>query len=61
MGIIGGEMKCFHTFGIDIAKASLYVKTDVKGRRPGERKGLDTPVVRAENYECYMSGILAYQ
>ena len=51
----GGEMKCFYTFGMGIAKANLYVKTDVKGRRLGERKGLETLVVRAENYECYMS------
>ena len=36
------------------AKATLYVKTDVKGRRLGERKGLDTLVVHAENYECYI-------
>ena len=35
-------------------KANLYVKTDVKGRRLGERKGLDTLVVHAENYECYI-------
>ena len=37
------------------AKATLYVETDVKGRRLGERKGLDTLVVRAENDECYIS------
>lgn len=37
-----------------MAKANLYVKTDVKGRRLGERKGLDTLVVHAENYECYI-------
>ena len=36
------------------AKANLYVITDVEGRRLGERIGLDTLVVQAENYECYM-------
>lgn len=35
------------------AKANLYVKTDVEGRRLGSRIGLDTLVVQAENYECY--------
>ena len=40
--------------GCVTAKATLYVKTDVKGRRLGERIGLDTLVVQAENYECYM-------
>ena len=39
--------------GCVTAKATLYVKTDVKGRRLGERIGLDTLVVQAENYECY--------
>lgn len=34
-------------------KTTLYVKTDVKGRRLGEQIGLDTLVVQAENYECY--------
>ena len=36
------------------AKVTLYVKTDVKGRRLGEQIGLDTLVVQAENYECYI-------
>ena len=35
------------------AKASFYVKTDVEGRRLGERIGLDTLVVQAENNECH--------
>jgi len=34
-------------------KATFYLKTDVEGRRLGEREGLDTPVVQAENYECH--------
>ena len=38
------------------AKANLYVITDVEGRRLGERIGLDTLVVQAENYECYILG-----
>jgi len=36
------------------AKANLYVITDVEGRRLGERIGLDTLVVQADNYECYI-------
>ena len=36
------------------AKANLYLQTDVEGRRLGEQIGLDTLVVQAENYECYM-------
>ena len=36
------------------AKAALYVQTDVERRRLGEQTGLDTLVVQAENYECYM-------
>ena len=35
------------------AKAIFYVKTDVEGRRLGEREGLDTLIVQAENYECH--------
>jgi hypothetical protein len=35
------------------AKATLYIETDVEGRRLGEQIGLDTLVVQAENYECY--------
>ena len=35
------------------AKANLYVITDVEGRRLGERIGLDTLVVQADNDECH--------
>lgn len=36
-----------------MAKATLYVKTDVEGRRLGQQTGLDTLVVQAENDECH--------
>ena len=36
------------------AKTTLYVQTDVEGRRLGEQIGLDTLVVQAENDECYI-------
>jgi len=36
-----------------MAKANLYVKTDVEGRRLGKWKGLDTPVALADNDECH--------
>ena len=42
-------------------KATFPVKTDVEGRRPGSRRGLETLLVQAENYECYrldISGVL---
>ena len=35
--------------------------TDVEGRRLGERIGLDTLVVQAENYECYRLKYLVYK
>jgi len=37
------------------AKAALYVKTDVEGRRHREQTGLDTQVVFAVNDECHRS------
>ena len=36
-----------------MVKTILYVITDVKGRRHGDRIGLDTLVVHAENDECH--------
>ena len=39
--------------GTRAAKAIFYVKTDVEGRSPGEREGLDTLVVQGVNYECH--------
>jgi len=38
------------------AQAIFYVKTDVEGRRHGSRTGLVTPVVFADNDECYGLG-----
>lgn len=40
--------------GLATAKASFYVITDVDIRRLGERKGLDTLIVQADNDECYI-------
>ncbi len=39
--------------GLIRAKAVFYVITDVKGRRHRSRTGFETPVVFAENAECY--------
>jgi len=36
------------------AKATFYVKTDVKGRRLGKWIGLDTLVMWADNDECHI-------
>ena len=38
------------------AKATSYVKTDVKRRRHRELTGLDTLVVFADNDECHRLG-----
>jgi len=39
--------------GLVTAKAILYVKTDVEGRRLGSQTGLGTLVVLADNDECH--------
>ena len=35
-----------------MAKAIIWVYTDIKKRKLGQRTGLDTPVVLAVNDEC---------
>jgi len=47
-------MKFFDTGRTDYGEDEPLCKTDVEGRRLGERIGLDTLVVQAENNECYM-------
>ena len=37
--------------GTPVAKAAHWVSTDAEARKPGERTGLDTPVVLAVNVE----------
>ncbi len=44
--------------GTPVAKATHWVSTDAEARKPGERTGLDTPVVLAVNDE-YSSGATA--
>ena len=39
-----------------MAKASCWVMTDAEVRKPGERTGLDTPVVLAVNDEYLVLG-----
>ena len=39
-----------------MAKATHWVSTDAEARKPGERTGLDTPVVLAVNDECWTGG-----
>ena len=41
-----------------MAKAPLWAGTDAEARKPGERTGLDTPVVLALNDECLVSGVI---
>ena len=40
--------------GLTTAKATLYVKTDVEGRRLDKRTGLVTLVLWADNDECHI-------
>ena len=37
--------------GTPVAKAAHWISTDAEARKPGERTGLDTPVVLAVNAE----------
>ena len=39
-----------------MAKAALWSATDAEARKPGERTGLDTPVVLAVNDGYYVEG-----
>ncbi len=39
-----------------MAKATLWSVTDAEARKPGERTGLDTPVVLALNDEHWVVG-----
>ncbi len=40
-----------------MAKARYWTETDTQGRKLGERKGLDTPVVLAVNDEYLVWGV----
>ncbi len=40
-----------------MAKAALWTDTDAESRKPGERTGLDTPVVLAVNDEHLVWGV----
>ncbi len=42
--------------GTPVAKATHWVSTDAEARKPGERRGLDTPVVLAVNDEHWWGG-----
>ncbi len=44
--------------GLVKAKAVSYVKTDVEGRRHRSQTGFGTPVVFADNDECYRLDII---
>ena len=41
-----------------MAKAPFWTNTDAEARKPGERTGLDTPVVLAVNDEHWVWGVL---
>ena len=41
-----------------MAKAAAWTEIDAEARKPGERTGLDTPVVLALNDECLVSGVI---
>jgi hypothetical protein len=40
-----------------VAKAAFWTDTDAEARKPGERTGLDTPVVLAVNDEHLVWGV----
>ncbi len=40
-----------------MAKAASWTDTDAEARKPGERTGLDTPVVLAVNDEYWVWGV----
>ena len=42
--------------GTPVAKAAYWVSSDAEVRKPGERRGLDTPVVLAVNVEHLIEG-----
>ena len=42
--------------GTPVAKAAHWVLSDAEARKPGERTGLDTPVVLAVNDEHWPGG-----
>ena len=44
--------------GTPVAKARCWTLSDAEARKPGERTGLDTPVVLALNDECLVSGVI---
>jgi hypothetical protein len=46
--------------GTPLAKAAHWVSTDAEARKPGERTGLDTPVVLAVNVEYWLGGGLPH-
>ncbi len=48
-GIPSVAVKCVDIGGTPVAKAALWTNTDAEARKPGERTGLDTPVVLAVN------------
>ena len=43
--------------GTPVAKAIRWTSSDAEARKPGERTGLDTPVVLALNDGCLVSGV----
>ncbi len=46
--------------GTPVAKAAHWVSTDAEARKPGERTGLDTPVVLAVNDEHLSGGVSTF-
>ena len=45
--------------GTPVAKATHWILSDAEARKPGERTGLDTPVVLAVNDEHWPGGAYA--
>ena len=46
--------------GTPVAKATHWILSDAEARKPGERTGLDTPVVLAVNDEHWTGGLHSF-
>lgn len=43
---------------LPMAKATIHFRTDVEVRRHGYQMGLETPVVHADNDECWVVALV---
>lgn len=58
-GICRGKVKCIDPTGTISGRGGLPCRIDAEARRHGDRTGLDTPVVHADNDGYWISRIRA--